>query len=316
MSFARDVKEELCRIGGKKLHCQKAELAAILDLAGSLEISSQGIACSLSTTQPGLARRVYRLINDELHLSAQLFARRGERLRKSSHSYMVSVRGGRQVEALYSLLQKGSLQEAMFAQSSLPLLKRECCKQAYLRGAFLAGGSLNDPAGGDYHLELVMESEMHAQELQDIMATLDMKAGRIQRKGSQVVYVKDRLVIADFLTHIGAMRNRLIYEDVLMNREMRNTANRGRNCELANVQRTVDAGLRQADAIAWLQARALWQRLSPSLHEVAKLRADEPGATLQELAEQLGISKSAANHRLRKLVQLAEREGWAPPSFH
>ena len=310
MSFASGVKDELQQNSHKRLHCQKAELAAIYALNGQLEISSSsGIACSIHTVQAGLARRVYRMIKDHLGINVHLYTK-PDRLRRSNR-YLVNVQGGHQVDTLLSFLQKGSLQAALIPQSSLLMLQRDCCKQAYLRGAFLAAGSLNDPSSGSYHLEIVTESETHAEDISETLKYFELKAHLIERKSSFIVYLKDRNDIADFLTLVGAMRNRLIFEDVLINRELRNNANRQRNCLVANAERTSAAGFRQQSAIFWLNRDpSIWNSLSPQLMQVAQARLDEPYSTLSDLGESLGISKSAANHRLRKLCSLAEEYGW------
>jgi len=308
MSFALSVREELYA-HHRPFHCQKAELAAILDIAGNVEINAQGIAYSVRTTQSGLARRIYRNVK-KLGLSPQLYARKGERLQRDSHVYLVEFRGQRQVEMLFSLLRKGNLRDALFAQSSMQLLERDCCAKAYLGGAFLAGGSVSDPTSGDYHLEFVMESELHAVELRGVLERFELHAKVIERKGTQVVYLKESKAIQSYLYHVGARESYYKYEAALLNREMRNAANRSRNCEVANVQRAVDAGLRQVDALEWLVSHGGWDKLPDSLVSVAKIRFDSPEATLQEIAELTSLSKSAVNYRLRRICTLATHYGW------
>ena len=310
MSFALGVREELYA-HHRPFHCQKAELAAIMDIAGSVEINAQGVAYSVRTTQSGLARRIYRNVK-KLGLSPQLFARKGERLQRDSHVYLVEFRGQHQVEMLFGLLRKGNLRDALFAQSSLHLLERDCCAKAYLGGAFLAGGSVSDPTSGDYHLEFVMESELHATELCSVLQRFDLHAKIIERKGASVVYIKESKAIQSYLYHIGARESYYRYEAAIMNREMRNDANRTRNCEVANVQRAIEAGLRQVDALHWLVSHGGWDKLPESLVHVAKIRFDSPEATLQEIAELSALSKSAVNYRLRRICTLATQYGWVP----
>ena len=282
----------------------------MIDLAGSLERSVTSIACIIHSSQAALARRAYRIIKEELAITGHIYVRRGERLHRNSNHYLVQVEGEQQVRQLYSLLKKGNPAKAMLPVSSLPLLKRSCCRHSYLRGAFLAGGSVNDPKGSSYHLEFVADSHIHAETLQRILALRSIEAKLVQRKDRQVVYIKDRMSIADVLTMMGAMHHRLLFEDILILRDLKREVVRMSNCDTANMQRTLNSYVRQASAINWLIGSSLLHDLNQELVEVAHARLENPEATLQELAELLNLGKSAVNHRLRKICRLAAEQGW------
>ena len=310
MSFSTEVKGELIRLPYGERHCLTAELAAIIDLLGSLQFRADEVSLALHNSQAQVIRHAYRILKEELAFEVQLFVRHGERLRSASYDYLLQLSGADTVGRLYNLLQKGDYKNAFIPVSSLPLLERSCCRLAYLRGAFLAGGSINDPGSGAYHMEIVSESEVHAGVIIDIMQGLKLGAGMVERKGRMVVYLKNRMAIADLLTYMGAMHHRLLYEEVLMQKDMRNKANRERNFDQANADRMYVAGNNQQEAILWLQQHNFMGLLTAKLLEVAEARLDEPEAPLQDLADQLQISKSAVNHRLRKICKLAEDKGW------
>jgi len=310
LSFSSDLKGELCRLPLSNQHCLVAELAAFFDFAGTLEFNAQEIACSFRTNHAQVARRIYRILKEELGFKAQLFTRRGERLQASQRNYLLQITGAVQITRLLALLQKGEAKDALLPQSSLALIQQDCCRHAYLRGAFIAAGSLSDPRAGDYHLEFISESELHARELGLLLQSSKLKSGITRRKDRYLVYLKNRNAIADFLTRIGGMQHRLRYEDELLQKDLANKANRERNLDNANAIRQSVTGARQAEAIMWLQRHRQLHRLSPALLEVAHARIDDPETSLQEIAEQLSLTKSAVNYRLRRICQIAEDRGW------
>ncbi len=304
MSFASTVKDELIRKTDAKLCCDRAELAAIIHINGSIEISKQHMALNIHTQNAGTARRLYTNLRDRFGVAARIYARRNSRLSKLN-AYLVAIH---EPEAVEKLLATFLLDEfSLTGRHEVPakLVRKPCCRRAYLRGAFLASGSINDPESHSYHLELVTGWEDHGQALIYIMAGLGLKAKMIERKGSFVVYLKDSDQIADFLTLIGAHRSVLDFENARVLKETRNNVNRLVNCETANLNKTVEASLQQVEAIRYLGQKIGFDRLSPTLRTAAEVRVAYPDHSLQELADILGISKSAMNHRLRKLRELA-----------
>ncbi len=186
------------------------------------------------------------------------------------------------------------------------LVERSCCKKAFMRGAFLACGSLTDPNKG-YHLELVCENEQGAELIMYIMGELQLFPKRVTRKKYEVVYLKDGSMIVDFLNIIGAHNALMDMENVRILKDMRNSVNRRVNCETANINKTVSAAVKQIEDIRYIEETKGLKYLPEGLRKVAELRVDEPEMSLREIGEMLNppVGKSGVNHRLRKISEIA-----------
>ena len=196
----------------------------------------------------------------------------------------------------------------MKAPVSAILIKNSCCQRAFLRGAFLASGSMSDP-GKSYHLEIVCTNLFQAEQIQSILLAFEVEARIVQRKKYQVVYMKDGTGISDFLNIVEAHVSLMNFENFRIVKEMRNSVNRRVNCETANIGKTVSASTRQAEDILLLQQKYGFENLPESLREMAEVRLAYPDAPLRELGEYLDppVGKSGVNHRLRKLGELADK---------
>jgi DNA-binding protein WhiA len=179
-----------------------------------------------------------------------------------------------------------------------------CDRRAFLRGVLLGSGSISFTASGP-HVEIVLADASAAIELQEALATLDVRALRVERRGRHVVYLKGQEEIAALLRLVGANRGLLELETYRVGRDVQARLNRLINAEEANLARTVRAADRQLSAIARLEAEGGLGRLSPGLREMAVIRRQMPDADLDTLAAAIGLSRSAVNHRLRRLVELA-----------
>jgi DNA-binding protein WhiA len=189
------------------------------------------------------------------------------------------------------------------------LIKTKCCRRSYLRGAFLGGGSVSSP-DSDYHLELTAGNEKLGEDLAALtnrFTGLNAKLSR--RKQSWLVYLKESDQIADFLALIGAHGSLLEFENARVLKGMKNQVNRLVNCETANLEKTVNAAFRQVNGIRLIDERIGLDTLNPSLAQIARLRLDNPEATLKELGELMRppVGKSGVNHRLRKIEEIAEK---------
>lgn len=189
------------------------------------------------------------------------------------------------------------------------LVKKNCCKRAYLRGAFMAGGSVNNPEGSSYHLEISSMYEEHCKALVDLANEFQLNARFIERKKGFILYIKEGEKIIEFLSLIGAHQALFKFEDVRIMRDMRNSVNRIVNCETANLNKTIGAAVRQIDNIKLLQKEVGLENLPDKLREVAEIRLAHPDMNLKEVGELLKgtVSKSGVNHRLRKIDELAEK---------
>lgn len=304
MTFSGKVKQELARMERTRLCCQRAELAALIRLNGSVSIQGEGqMGLSVFTQSAATARLIFRLLRTVLGRQVSIYTRRRTRLHKK-HVYMLRYRGDVPA-ALASLGLVGA--EGLLAHGVEPeIVAGSSCRRSYLRGAFLAAGAVNDPQKS-YHLEITTEFREQAQVLLELMAREDVTAKVMERKGSFVVYIKDSEQIARFLNLAGAHAALLYFEDTRIHKEVRNQVNRLVNAETANLNKTIEASIKQMEAIRLLAARQELSKLSPALRQMAELRLNNPDASLQELGllAQPPLSKSTVNHRLRRLISLA-----------
>lgn len=188
---------------------------------------------------------------------------------------------------------------------NLGLLENDCCRRAFLRGSFLAGGSVTDPEKR-YHLELSTTHLKVSRETELLLDELALKPKATERKGSSVLYFKQSEAIEDFLTLIGAPVSAMAVMSAKIEKDWRNDANRKTNCDAANVDKAVAAAQEQLAALRRLEERGQFDTLPEKLRQTAELRRAHPEVTLQELAElhEPPLTKSAVNHRLRKLLAL------------
>ena len=179
--------------------------------------------------------------------------------------------------------------------------------RAIVRGAFLGGGSISEP-NTRYHLELKLESKGAREELISIINKFDIEVKLLDRKYSYSIYIKDGEEISKFLALVGANASVLKFEDIRVLKETKNNVNRRVNCETANLNKTVNAAVMQIQAIETIKKKKRWNRLSPNLKEIAELRLENPDATLEELGKMLSepIGKSGVNHRLKRIMEIAE----------
>ncbi|MCZ8513924.1 DNA-binding protein WhiA [Paenibacillus filicis] len=305
MSFAAQTKKELTMIETDSC-CEMAELSALIRMNGAVQLTSQKIVLDISTENAAIARRIYSLLKKTFKVHTELLVRKKMRLKKNN-VYIVRVPS--QVQDILSKLHIVS-EGFNFTDGIEPtIIRKACCKRAYLRGAFLAGGSVNNPEGSSYHLEISSMYEEHCQELCKLANEFDLNARCIERKKGFVFYIKEGEKIIEFLSLIGAHQALFRFEDVRIMKDMRNSVNRLVNCETANLNKTIGAAVRQIDNIRLLQKEIGLNNLPEKLREVAEIRLQHPDMNLSEVGGLLkgSVSKSGVNHRLRKIDELAEK---------
>ncbi|WP_377887755.1 DNA-binding protein WhiA [Alkalihalobacillus sp. R86527] len=305
MSFAADTKKELTQLESKPC-CSRSELAALIRMNGSISFGNRQLILNIPTEHAAIARRIYTLIKRLYNYDVELLVRKKMRLKKNN-VYIVRV----SAKARDLLEDLGIMDNAFMFTRTIPsdFTKRACCKRAYLRGAFLAGGSINHPETS-YHLEIFSMYEEHTESLCELMNQFDLNAKMLERKKGYIVYIKEGEKITEFLSVVGAHQALLYFEDVRIMKDMRNSVNRIVNCETANLNKTVGAAFRQVENIRFIQNEVGLEILPDKLREIAELRVKHQDVTLKELGEMLtggAISKSGINHRLRKIDQLAEK---------
>ena len=305
MSFAAQTKKELTMVGAEAC-CEKAELSALIRMNGSVQLSRQRMVLDVSTENAAIARRIYSLIKKKYDIHVELLVRKKMRLKKNN---VYIVRIPERVQQILSdlyIVSEGFLFTTTIEPAVMP---NACCRRAYLRGAFLAGGSVNNPEGSSYHLEIASMYEEHCHALCKLANEFDLNARCIERKKGFVFYIKEGEKIIEFLNIIGAHQALFKFEDVRIMRDMRNSVNRIVNCETANLNKTIGAAVRQIDNIKLLEKEFGLHNLPDKLREVAEVRLQHPDINLKELGELLKgqVSKSGVNHRLRKIDELAEK---------
>ena len=311
MSFSSSVKDELSRQISPARHCQIAEMAAIISLCGRVQISENDeYAIRIQTENVAVARKYFTLLKKTFNIGADISIRRNAYLKKSrTYTVLVSVHE----EALRILQATKLIDEHGEVGENLSLVKNivvqnACCRRAFIRGAFLASGSISDPEKF-YHFEIVCATMAKAEQLKNIILTFSIDAKIVARKKYFVVYIKEGSQIVDILNVMEAHVALMNLENIRIMKEMRNSVNRQVNCETANINKTVSAAVRQLEDIEYIRDTAGLSSLPDNLYEIAQIRLDRPEATLKELGEALSppVGKSGVNHRLRKLCAIAER---------
>ena len=279
MSFSREVKAELAGQIGAARHCQLAELAAMMIFSGQYGRDSEG------------------LYTVGFQLENEVVLRKGFTLLEKTYNIEKNV-GLTEEEMREFYRNFGNLEEL----ADPGILKRNCCRRAFLRGAFLCVGSISDPEKG-YHLEFVSTRESKAKVLQQLIQQFEIEARIVLRKKYHVVYIKEGAGIVDLLNVMGAHVALMKLENLRILKEMRNSI------ETANNTKTVNAASRQIEDILFLRDHYGLRRLPPALREMAEVRLEYPDAPLKELGEYLEppVGKSGVNHRLCKLSEMAAR---------
>lgn len=285
MSFAGEVKEELAKRVSPARHCQIAELAALMNFCGQLgQEENGGFLVGFQTENEAVARKGFTLLKKTYNINTDI------------------VLGEQDIEGLLDKL--GNPDRPV---SSL-LLKRSCCRRAFLRGAFLSAGSMSDPAKG-YHLEFDCSDAGKARQLQELIRGFGIESRIVIRKKYHIVYLKEGAAIVELLNVCEAPRSLMNMENLRILKEVRNSVNRRVNCETANIAKTISAAARQTEDIEFLRTHYGFQNLPDNLREMAEIRLEHPDVPLKELGEFFDpvLGKSGVNHRLRKLSELAEK---------
>ena len=310
MSFSSKVKEELSKDCNNPRHCCIAETAAIISMCGKVIFDEKDrVRIEIHTENVTVARKYFTLLKKTYNINTDISIRHSSSLNKS-RSYILSVNDdetARNILMTCRLMKPFGVIEEDFSISDSLIIQRECCKRAFIRGAFLASGSVSDPVK-TYHFEIVCLSEAKAKQLQMIMETFNINARVIKRRKYFVVYVKDSSQVVDLLNIMGAYNALMDMENVRIVKDMRNNVNRKVNCETANINKTVSAAVKQIEDIRFIQMSSAFDELPESLQEMAELRVRYPEATLAELGQLLDtpVGKSGVNHRLKKISLFAD----------
>lgn len=307
LSFSTLTKNELARVMDSRQCCKKAELVALIKMDGSLQVSGGQVSLNILNHNAAVARKLFKLFKELFGIHAEVLVKKKMRLRKNN-VYWVRIPPQEGLREMMIKLGFLDLDGNLQVELRQDLVSRNCCRRAYLRGAFLGGGSVNNP-GGNYHMEVITSKGRHATDLCRLMQKFGLSAKISRRKTWFVVYLKDSDQIVECLNLMGAHSALLEFENARIYKGMRNQVNRLVNCETANLNKIVDASLRQTESIALVARIVGIDNLPSGLREIAELRLKFPDASLRELGEMTNppLGKSGVNHRLRKLDLMAEK---------
>jgi len=296
MSFSGDVKKELAgQVGGGR-HCRLAELSAIISFAGKLSAADKSLCLKIETANSALKEKYKKLLSLLFSIEEPpggLFGEEALKVLESVKMWDAQKNCFRDMETVDGLL-----------------IQQACCRRAFIRGAFLACGSMSSPDKA-YHFEIVCRTKKQAGQLLHIINCFDMEARIALRKKNQVLYIKEGAHIVDLLNIMEAHESLMNLENVRIVKEVRNLVNRKVNCETANISKTVGAAVRQTEDILFIKNTMGLESLPDHLREAAGLRLEYPDAPLKELGTYLNppVGKSGMNHRLRRISEIASEMG-------
>ena len=295
MSFSSQVKEELVKQISSARHCQIAEIAGIIGVCGEVKTSdTQKTELVLRTENVFVARKYFTLLEKTFNISVAI----------NIHENPYQTKG--KVYNMY-ISDHEDAARVLKAANHGAVIQKKCCKRAFLRGCFLASGSISSPEKF-YHLEISSSTEAFAERVREVFCDFGIDAKIVVRKKQYVVYIKEGEQIVDSLALMEANQALMEFENIRIIKEMRNDINRRVNCETANLNKTVNAALKQTEDIKYIEKTMGFASLTPALSQMAEARLQYPEASLSELGSLMDppIGKSGVNHRLRKLSEIAK----------
>ena len=296
MSFSMEVKNELAEQMSRSRHCQLAELSALISHEAGLCVRDGKTVLRFESDNPIVQKKYFTLLNK----TTSIFEDGLSLEQEDAKEVLTTVKMWKETDV--------GPQICMDVVDGL-LLQQTCCKRAFIRGAFLASGSISDPTKS-YHFEIVCKSRAQAVQMQEIMTSFEVDAKIVERKRHYVVYLKEGAQIVDMLNVMGAHVALMNLENVRILKEMRNSVNRKVNCETANISKTVSAAVRQVEDIRYIEQNMGLSSLPDHLREIAEIRLAHPDMPLKDLGQMLSppLGKSGVNHRLRHISEIADRQ--------
>lgn len=307
MSFSSDMKSELAVLPVENMCCACAELSAIVAFAGRLRKTDNGYVFSVITENAKVAKRVYDLIKFVFDINARIVISKNK-----ESSYGVRIKGDAEILQILKTLdlipQDASIDQILGITVNLELLDKKCCKKAFVRGAFIVAGAMINPEK-NYHLEFVTHRYRLHMQFAKLLADFNLNSKTVIRKSNYVMYFKNSEDIADLLAVMGASNAIMEYQNTRIYKELRNDVNRRMNCDMANLDKTMNAASKQIEAIEKLMRKGVFSSLPDQLRRTAELRLENSDVSLAEIGKMLNppIGKSGVNHRLRRIVEMADK---------
>ena len=305
MSFTQDVKDELARVEPTCSHCNRAVLAAIIRIEGTLFVNGPGrYRIEVATDVGSIARIVVKLLHELYNLQTEVVIRRS--VLHKTPNYLVDIPAQPLLEPalidLGILTEDGSLEMGV----KRSLVSKRCCSAGYLRGCFLGSGFVSNPRG-DFHFEISIENEQMANDVVELLHEAQINAKLLHRRNTYVVYLKSGTAITEFLALTGAHGAALAMENERVYKSIRNDVNRKTNAEFANQAKSASAAVDQIFAIRTVVEKYGMENLPTGLQEFIRLRVSHTDVTLRELGAFANppLSKSAVYHRARRIEQMA-----------
>ncbi len=292
MSFSADIKKRICEAEDGCSFCAAAETAGIIEFAGRLRNGEIYIV----TENPDTAERLRSLLKTAFGFDT------GYLFNANKRSYTFVISDNNMIDNITSALHLFSGTEKEKNEDTAPL---KCCRKAYVRGAFLGGGSISDPQKS-YHLEFGTRNKAAAEYLCRLLAEENIPVKVTIRKQYYIAYTKSSEVITDILGQMRAYTAVMDFYNISAEKEMRNNINRVVNCETANLDKTVKAAVKHINAINKIKKKTGLDFLGDDLQRTAELRLEYPEKSLSELGKLLGVGRSGVNHRLMKIMEIAE----------
>lgn len=307
MSFTTEIKQDIAFNELKKC-CAKAELSALMQLTSSLTIENRQLGILVRTENPTTAKRIVALLKKLYKAKTDLVMLKKSNLKKNN-IYTVKI-----VENAKDILEDLGLytSKGLSSHPSYTIVLKDCCARAYVAGAFLAYGACNSPNNSNYHLEISLNELDHANFIVKLISRFDIEAKISLRRNKYIVYIKRADLISDFLKLVGASDSMLKFEDIRMQRDLKNSVIRLDNCEIANEVKTINAAKRQVESFIKIKESRKYEVLNEKLKNVLELRLKYQEYSLLELCDvyqkKYGdiISKSGMKHRLNKLETMAD----------
>lgn len=307
MSFTSDVRDELSHVEPECSHCEKATLAALVRIEGTLFLSGPGkYRVEIATDSASVGRLIIRLLHTIYDLKTQLTARRS--ILHKTPNYLIEIPAQKglapALRDMGIITEDGGLRMGVDQK----IVAKGCCSAAYLRGAFLGSGFISNPKS-DFHFEMIVETAELAEDIVALMAEKGIKAKIMQRRNSYMIYLKSGTSILEFLAFTGAHHCAIAMEEERVVKSVRNDVNRMINAELANQQKATKAAVEQLFMIREVLEEHDIETLPPALQEFIRLRVTHPDASLKELGNKVSppLSKSAMNHRVRRLEAMVKK---------
>lgn len=297
MSFSKEVKDEILRINIENQCCKFCELVAIVRNSATFTIEDDRISILIQTKSALVARKIFELLKELYGFLSKMIVKKNVKV--------ILVIDNDNV--VCDLLKRSFIDYDLKVRYNKIGKMNKCCSRAYIRGVFLVGGSINSP-NKNYHLEIVNRNYTLANENKKIVDKFGLSFKMVERKENYVLYLKDGQNIVDFLNIIGAHKALMEFENIRVVKNVRNNVNRIINCETANLEKTVNASVRQIEDIRYIENTIGIDSLPKNLKDIAHIRLENEDLTLKELGQMLDpvLGKSGVNHRLKKIEKIAK----------